>query len=56
MYFIEKIMRIFYPKKKFKTIYNQQNIDECEHIFLPVDSSKVYLACTKCGKVIKNPE
>lgn len=26
----------------------------CEHVFLPIDSTKTVLACTKCGYVIKN--
>lgn len=31
-----------------------ENIDEkCEHIFLPIDSTKKVLACTKCGYILK---
>jgi len=52
MYFIEKILKIFYKKKHQK--YSPMEIDTCEHLFMPIDSSGEYLACTKCGKVIKN--
>ncbi len=27
--------------------------EKCEHVFLPVDSTKEILACTKCGELIK---
>lgn len=56
MYFIEKVLRLFYRKKKTKITYTPQDIDNCEHIFLPIDNSKEYLACSKCGKIIKNPK
>lgn len=26
--------------------------DSCEHVFLPIDSTKKILACSKCGLVI----
>lgn len=26
----------------------------CKHNFMPIDSTKTVLACTKCGYVIKN--
>lgn len=54
MYFIEKILRIFYKKNKSTPNYIPQDIDNCEHLFLPIDSSGEYLACSKCGKLIKN--
>ena len=56
MYFIEKILKIFLKTKTKKVNYNPQNIDICEHLFLPIDSSGEYLACTKCGKLIKKDE
>ena len=56
MYFIEKFLRIFFKKKKYTNNYTPQNIDECEHVFLPIDSSGEYLACSKCGKVISKSE
>ena len=54
MYFIEKILKLFYPKRKNILNYTPQDIDKCNHLFVPIDSSGEYLACTKCGKVIKN--
>ena len=51
MYFIEKLLKLFYRKKHIN--YVPREIDTCEHLFLPIDSSGEYLACTKCGKVIK---
>ena len=42
---IEKIKngKIFIKKEDFK-----ENYPECDHIFVPVDSTKKVLACTKC--------
>ena len=54
MYFIEKILRIFYPKQKHTNNYKLQEIEHCNHIFMPIDSTREYLSCTKCGKLIKN--
>ena len=36
---------------------NFKDVDEalnCEHNFMPVDSTGLVLACTKCGFVVKN--
>lgn len=33
-----------------------ENSDNCEHIFLPLDSSGELLACSKCGLVVKKDE
>ena len=38
---------------------NIEEIDEaltCEHNFMPVDSTGLILACTKCGFVVKKKE
>lgn len=32
------------------------NSDECEHVFLPIDSSGEVLACSKCGLVVKRED
>ncbi len=37
---------------KFKDETDFQE-DVCEHVFLPVDSTKKILACSKCGLVVK---
>lgn len=33
----------------------QEKVEEqkCEHIFVPIDSTKTVLACTKCGFMVK---
>ena len=54
MYFIEKLLRVFYSKRKKLLNYEAQDIDKCNHLFVPIDSSGEYLACTKCGKLVKN--
>ena len=53
MYFVEKLIKIFSGKKKIKNNYIQKDIEFCSHLFVPIDSSGEYLACTKCGKLIK---
>ena len=38
---------------------NFEEIDEaltCEHNFMPIDSTGLILACTKCGFVVKRKE
>ena len=38
---------------------NYTEIDEalyCEHNFMPIDSTGLILACTKCGFVVKKKE
>ena len=34
----------------------QETYEDCEHIYLAIDSTKDYLACNKCGHVIKNTQ
>lgn len=38
------------PPNKNEVVY----VDNCEHIFLPVDSTKKILACSKCGLLVKS--
>ena len=33
-----------------------ENADNCEHIFLPIDSSGEVLACSKCGLVVNKKD
>ena len=40
-------------EKKVETVEETEEKETCEHIFLPVDSTKKVLACTKCGMLIK---
>ncbi len=54
MYIIELIYKLLTNKKNRKTSkLKTQEYEKCEHLFLPLDSTKEYLACTKCGLVIK---
>lgn len=46
---VKKIKEINKPCKEKEEA--QEEI--CDHIFLPVDSTKEILACTKCGMVIR---
>ena len=55
MYLIELIVKWINPNKKYesKKKYDPFARDEisevdCEHIFLPIDSSGETLACSKC--------
>ncbi len=32
---------------------SDENEEDCNHIFIPIDSTKQTLACSKCGYVIK---
>ena len=34
--------------------YEIEDASTCEHVFMPIDSTKTILACSKCGFVIKN--
>ena len=61
MYIFELIAQIFKQKKRTLKYYNpieQQAQDEniasenCEHLFLPLDSSNEYFACKYCGIVV----
>jgi len=60
MYIIELFLKKWIEKKKKKPVFEykepEENLDEeCEnHNYMPVDSTKNYLACKNCGHVIKN--
>lgn len=58
MYIIELIYKLLTKKKKKKTLVDieEKEYVKCEHLFLPLDSTKKYLACTKCGLVIKKED
>lgn len=40
--------------KKSKTINIENDISDqdCQHLFMPIDSTNKTFACTKCGKLI----
>ena len=59
MYIIELATKLFnkYYRKKtviksFPTPDTQEPEEKCEHVFRPVDSTGLVLACIKCGFVV----
>lgn len=61
MYFIEFIIKKLTQKKEQQS-YNPlienafQEYENCEHIFMPIDSTNEILSCTKCGIIKKRSE
>lgn len=61
MYFIELIIKKL-TQKKDKSITNYpsdedlQDYENCEHVFMPIDSTNEILSCTKCGIIKKRSE
>ena len=62
MYFIEKIIKLYLSFKNTKKQpaaldygdnYVLEDVLSCSHHFLPLDSSKEYFACSKCGYTVK---
>lgn len=49
MYILEYLIKKILPKPKRPQISFEQEYTKCEHIFMPIDSSKKRFACTKCG-------
>lgn len=37
-------------------IDSANDYENCEHVFMPIDSTGKTLACTKCGQLIKKSE
>jgi len=59
MYIFEIIIKKFLSQKKYKNCNNfdqNNDLEKCNHVYLAIDSSKDYLACNNCGKVIKNTQ
>lgn len=60
MYILELLVKAFQPKKKSLPSYNPdapaediiENADECNHFFMPLDSSNTMFACKYCGLVV----
>jgi hypothetical protein len=59
MYLFELITKYIkgkkYERKDDFDPFAQENIEnpeECEHIFLPIDSTDEIFACSKCGLVV----
>lgn len=71
MYFIELLVKYF-KKDRFTEVLDEhdknaamnplENIPEeefepnCEHIFMPIDSTGEVLACSKCGLVVNKKD
>lgn len=64
MYIIEVLYKLFKKEQKLKqeALYKKESTSEevsyesCEHTFLPIDSTKEVLACSKCGLVVKTQD
>lgn len=58
MYIFELIAQIFRKNKNNITSSNNINVneedEECNHLFLPVDSTNTVFACKHCGMIITN--
>lgn len=60
MFIIEYIVKKF-SKKKVQPEYNpvasgEKDYEECEHVYMPIDSTGETLSCTKCGSLCKKSE
>lgn len=61
MYFIELIIKQFKKKKEapeFNPLQETEDVDyaQCEHNFMPVDSTGETLSCINCGMVVKRSD
>lgn len=67
MYFIEILVKAFAKKNKQTNDFNPLDTnntgnedlpdsENCEHIFMPIDSSGETLACSKCGLVVNKKD
>ena len=62
MYILEVFIKWLNKRQTTDIIYEKpdfKDVDEaltCEHNFMPVDSTGLTLACTKCGFVVKSKE
>ena len=62
MYIIEIFTKWLNKRQQKEVVPEKPNYEEqdealtCEHNFMPVDSTGLVLACTKCGFVVKKNE
>jgi hypothetical protein len=62
VYIIEILVKFFQERKNKKNIpIDLENIEaeevydeNCEHMYVAIDSTQDYFACSKCGNVVKN--
>ena len=61
MYIIEFIIKKLTQRKE-KPVFNpleagaKEDYENCEHAFMPIDSTNETLSCTKCGQLAKRSE
>ena len=56
MYIIELFLKLKNDIKNKKTknkISQKEEIEKCDHLFVPIDSTGRILACSKCGEIYK---
>ena len=56
MYIIELFLKLkndIKNKKIKKHITQEKEIEKCDHLFIPIDSTGKILACSKCGEIYK---
>lgn len=58
MYIVECLLKWIFPKKlppeyDYNPLAQQDDDENCEHEFLPVDSTGKTLACIKCGFIVQ---
>lgn len=62
MYIFEVFVKWLNKRQTKEVIPEKPSYEEedealtCEHNFMPVDSTGMVLACTKCGFVVKNKD
>lgn len=65
MYIIELIIKKIFNKKELpsynpisegKDLLADEDYENCEHTFMPIDSTNQVLSCTKCGILKKRNE
>lgn len=64
MYIIELLYKLFQKEQRLKQqavpqkdfVEGDVSYELCEHVFLPIDSTKEILACSKCGFIVKASE
>ena len=61
MYILDCLLKFLFPKK-LENEYNynplnqdnlEEDVEECSHEFMPVDSTGETLACIKCGFIVQ---
>lgn len=65
MYIIELFFKLKEDYKNKRGLFSYKNKpvkkevepqEKCSHIFIPIDSTKEVLACSKCGMLVKKSE